>query len=61
MSIETVTIDSYEPDYKQHCIVCGQSPTVTAVKDGEVVYESEMCGPCTFGEAACLDPKEWNE
>jgi len=32
------------------CVVCEQSP---------VLNLTDMCGPCTFGEAACLDPNEW--
>jgi len=30
------------PDYGNECIVCGATPIVPC---------SEMCGPCTFGEA----------
>ena len=33
---------AFEKVWDQECIVCGQSPTVRA---------TEMCGPCTFGEA----------
>lgn len=58
---EVLEIDFYAPNYAGHCEVCGQSPTVTGVKDGKVVYTSDMCGPCTWGEAACLDPDEWNK
>lgn len=58
---EILEIDSYEPNYMGECCNCGQSPTVQGVKAGEVIYDSEMCGPCTFGEAACLDPQEWNK
>lgn len=58
---DVVAIDSYEPDYESKCCNCDQSPAVTGVKNGKVVYHSDMCGPCTFGEAACLDPKEWNK
>ena len=56
---EVIEVDEYRPDYKHHCIVCGQAPVVTAVKGGEVVYESEMCGPCTWGEAETIDPNKW--
>jgi len=31
-----------EPDWSRKCIVCGASP---------VMPITEMCGPCTFGEA----------
>jgi hypothetical protein len=52
-------IDRYVPDYKSKCCNCGQTPVVTGVKDGKVVYQGEMCGPCTFGEAECIDPTNW--
>lgn len=58
---EEIQLDSFQPDYVHECEVCGQTPIVTGVKDGKTVYSSGMCGPCTFGEAAMLDPKEWNE
>ena len=51
--------DSYEPDYDSQCMNCGHSPVVTAVSEGDVVYSTEMCGACTWGEAKCLDPSEW--
>lgn len=54
-----INIDSYQPDYKSKCCNCGQTPCVTGVKDGKTIYESEMCGPCTFGEAECVDPANW--
>jgi len=58
---EVVEIDSWQPDYQHKCIVCDATPVVTGVKDGKVVYQGEMCGPCTWGEAAMLDPEKWNE
>lgn len=58
---QVVEVDSFQPNYQRRCINCGQSPTVYAVKDAEVVYDSEMCGPCTWGEAAMLDPANWNK
>jgi len=57
---ETLEIDSYEPDYKQKCENCGQSPVVTAVLDGKVVTDFGMCGVCTFGTAKALNPNWWN-
>ena len=57
---EKIMIDSYEPDYDCECENCGQSPCVTAVKDGEVVHHTDMCGVCTFGTAKALDPDWWN-
>jgi hypothetical protein len=59
MTIES--IDAYKPDYKHKCCNCGQSPVVTAVKNNKVVYQGEMCGPCTWGEARTVDPETWNE
>jgi hypothetical protein len=37
-------------DYEGHCENCGTSPVVSL---------TGLCGPCTFGEAACADPAEW--
>lgn len=48
------------PDYNQECENCGQTPVVTIENEkGEVVENLKMCGPCIFGEAACIDPEEW--
>lgn len=58
---DSVRVDSFEPDYDEECDVCGQSPTVTAVKDGQVIHSTGMCGVCTWGESAMLDPAQWNE
>ena len=59
---EDVTpVDAFKPDYTQACENCGQKPVVTGVKDGAVVYQGTLCGPCTWGEAACADPAEWNK
>jgi len=52
--------EHYVPDYEHECQNCGQTPVVTIVDENDEVIENfEMCGPCLFGEAACLDPKEW--
>lgn len=56
---EIIKLDHWEPDYEERCEVCGHSPCVTGVKDGRVVYQAHMCGACTWGEAACLDPANW--
>lgn len=62
MSDDVFYFDHYEPDYKSTCICCGSSPTVLAVDDaGKVVCETEMCGPCTWGEARTIAPDTWNE
>jgi hypothetical protein len=52
----SIIVDAWSPDYGRECVVCGAAPCVTGVKGGRVVYEAEMCGVCTWGEAACLDP-----
>jgi len=57
---EVIQADSFEPDYTHECEVCGVNHVVTAVKDGKVVYQGEMCGVCTWGESAMRDPAEWN-
>jgi hypothetical protein len=58
-SPDAVTIDSFEPDYCARCEVCDESPCVTGVKAGRVVYQSGMCGPCTFGTADAINPANW--
>ena len=58
---EANVIDSWEPDYEHSCENCGQSPVVLGVTGGKVVYQGDLCGPCTWGEAACLDPEVWNK
>ena len=60
MTDETIILDSYEPDYTCECDCCGSTPCVTGVKDGKVVLQTDMCGVCTWGEAAMLNPTEWN-
>lgn len=49
----------YVPDYNSLCGNCGQSPVVTLEVGGEVETNFELCGPCVFGEAGCIDPEEW--
>lgn len=56
-----LVVDRFEPDYKRLCLICRQTPCVTGVEDGKAVYQSEMCGPCTWGESSCIDPEEWNK
>ena len=46
-------------DYRTKCISCGATPTVVLTKNGKDVEKMELCGPCCFGEAACIDPDEW--
>jgi len=54
-------IDEYVPDYTKRCCNCGQTPVVTAVKNSKVVLDTEMCGPCTWGDSVSIDPNEWNK
>ena len=58
---EITMVDAFMPDYEHKCITCGAVPVVTAIKNGEVIYEGEMCGVCTWGEAAMADPEQWNK
>lgn len=48
----------FKPDYKTKCENCEQTPTVEMI-DGNKAVNTGMCGPCFFGEAACIDPEEW--
>ena len=61
MNDEVIVIDKYVPDYRHKCEVCGQTPVVTAIKAGKVVYQGTMCGPHTWGEAKTADPETWNK
>jgi hypothetical protein len=56
---EILEIDRWVPNYKVPCQNCGQTPTVTAVKNDMVVYDNQLCGPCTWGNAETLDPEKW--
>lgn len=60
MTADTFTIDAYAPDEDRECDVCGTSPTVVGLCQGKIVYQSRMCGPCTWGEADAHDPSTWN-
>lgn len=59
MNKQEIEIDGYVPDYESDCEICGMSPTVQAELDGEIIYQSGMCGVCTFGESSCLFPENW--
>lgn len=54
-------VDRFEPDWDSFCAVCGGTPTVLAMKNGKVISATEMCGPCTWGEAEMIDPVMWND
>ncbi|QQX80825.1 hypothetical protein JK628_02835 [Shewanella sp. KX20019] len=50
-----------KPNYEENCCNCGQTPTVEIYNEkGILVHSLDMCGVCTWGESACLDPEEWN-
>ena len=57
---EVTPIDHYEADYNSRCMVCDATPTVLGVSTtGSVVYAAGLCGPCTWGSAECIDPRNW--
>lgn len=60
MKTDTTTVAQYLPNYDRPCQNCGQTPTVDLkpVAGGEVSH-LDLCGPCCFGEAACIDPENW--
>lgn len=49
------------PNYKKQCISCGARPTVDLKEAGGKMQSLELCGPCTFGEARMVDPREWDK
>jgi len=50
------------PNYRENCSNCGQTPTVDIANEkGKTVLRTGMCGVCTWGEAECLDPDNWEE
>lgn len=52
--------NKFEPDYEKQCDNCGQVPTVRIVNaQGQEVMHTEMCGPCTWGEAETIDLEKW--
>ena len=53
--------DRFEPDYAQECSACGQSPTVIVLRDGQVIADAGLCGPCSWGDARMIDPAHWND
>jgi hypothetical protein len=65
-----VFIDEWRPNYARKCEICDQTPCVqgwqlnvilnpeTPPQD-KLAYDGTMCGVCTWGEAACLDPENW--
>lgn len=58
---EPIEVTKWIPDYKHNCEVCGTNHVVTGITDEKIVYQGTMCGVCTWGESAMLDPVNWNE
>jgi hypothetical protein len=56
---DAVLIDWWVPDDGRQCEACGQSPCVSGMTDGVVVYEGALCGVCTWCEPRCADPANW--
>ncbi|MEX3818795.1 hypothetical protein [Paraburkholderia sp. BR14312] len=55
----SIVVDAWVPDYGRQCEVCGQTPCVTGLVDGQVVYEGSMCGACMWDDDAYADPVNW--
>jgi len=53
-----MTEATVKPNYAGHCEVCGESPTVVVVAEGQE-DDLGLCGPCCFGTARALDPDNW--
>lgn len=49
----------FKPNYELPCEVCGQTPTIDIFVEGKLERRTEMCGPCTWGEADTIDPENW--
>lgn len=49
----------FRPNYDIGCLNCEQIPTVDVYVRGKLERHTEMCGPCTWGEADTLDPENW--
>jgi hypothetical protein len=60
-----IEVDSAEPDYEMPCLSCGVDPniqpTVTLWRHGRMIHHTHLCGPCTWGEARMVDPRNWND
>lgn len=49
-----------EPNYQRPCLACDQVPTVDIQPvRGGAIRHTDLCGPCTWGEANTLDPDNW--
>ncbi|WP_322092778.1 hypothetical protein [Paraburkholderia bannensis] len=52
-------VDAWVPDYGRKCENCGETPVVTGVADGRVVYNGSLCGVCSWGNSAAANPANW--
>ena len=52
-------IEKYVPDWTTGCCNCGQRPVVTWIETNGKIGSTDMCGPCTWGEAETIDPDKW--
>lgn len=52
-------VDAWVPDYGRQCENCGETPVVTGVADGHVVYQGALCGVCSWGDSNARDPANW--
>lgn len=59
MPEEVMQVDKWTPNWNKCCEVCGQKPCAQGKQGDKVVYDGDMCGVCTWGEAACADPANW--
>lgn len=57
---EVIEIDKYVPNWSRRCVACDRRPVVEGAKDRKIIRLAQLCGPCTFGTAAALDPAGWN-
>ena len=51
--------DGMIPHEDGQCRFCDQSPTVALEIKGQMVHDTELCGPCYFGTAKALDSSKW--
>lgn len=56
---EKPTPAEFKPNYEAECENCGHNHTVQVWVGETMEYDTGLCGACTWGEAACLDPENW--
>lgn len=50
---------NFVPNYDRPCMNCCNTPTVDIFVGGKLETRTELCGPCTWGEADTIDPENW--